>query len=74
MAGAPGEPSADFERALAGLAAPGIAAAGIASEVRRGADYVRVTVALSVAAPGVADALAIAWDAFRDAAARRAPP
>ena len=60
---------ADFERALACLTAPAIAAAGIASEARRGADYVRVTVALSVVAVDVAGALAIAWDAFRDAAA-----
>ena len=59
----------DFERAPAGLAAPAIAAAGIASEVRRGAGYVRVSVALSVAAADVAGALAIAWEAFRDAAA-----
>ena len=35
----------------------------------RGAGYVRVTVALSVAAADVAGALAIAWEAFRDAAA-----
>jgi hypothetical protein len=63
---------ADFERALADLAdlaGPAIAAAEIASELRRGADYVRVTVVLSVAAADVADALAIAWDTFRDAAA-----
>jgi hypothetical protein len=55
----------DFERALA---APAIAAAGIASEVRRGAGYVRVTLALTVVTTDVAGALAIAWDAFRGAA------
>ena len=59
---------ADFERALADLVDPAIASAEIASELRRGADYVRVTVALTVAATDVADALAIAWDAFRSAA------
>ena len=58
-----------FERALANPADPAVAAAEIASEHRRGADYVRVTVALAVAADDVADALTIAWDAFTDAAA-----
>jgi hypothetical protein len=38
---------ADFERALAGAADPAIASAEIASELRRGADYVRVTFALT---------------------------
>ena len=55
---------ADFERALADPADPAIAAAEIASEHRRGANYVRVTVTLAVAAADVADALTIAWDAF----------
>jgi hypothetical protein len=59
---------ADFERALADPGDPAIAAAEIASEHRRGADYVRVTVAVTVKASDVADALAIAWDAFREAA------
>ncbi len=57
-----------FERALAEPADPAIVSAEIASEVRRGADYVRVSIALTVAAADVADALAIAWDAFRSAA------
>jgi hypothetical protein len=57
---------ADFERALAD---PAITSAEVASELRRGADYVRVAVVLSVAADDVADALTIAWDAFRAAAA-----
>ena len=59
---------ADFERALADPADPAIASAEIASELRRGPDYVRVTVALTVAAADVAEALAIAWDTFRAAA------
>jgi hypothetical protein len=49
---------AGFEGALAD---PAITAAGIASEHRRGADYVLVTVVLAVAAADVADALAITW-------------
>lgn len=60
---------ADFERALADPADQAIAVAEIASEHRRGANYVRVTVTLTVAATDVADALTIAWDAFADAAA-----
>lgn len=60
---------ADFERALADPADPAIAAAEIASEHRRGANYVRVTVTLAVAAADVADALTSAWDAFTAAAA-----
>ena len=59
---------ADFERGLADPVDPAIASAEIGSELRRGADYARVIVALTVAATDVAGALAIAWDAFRSAA------
>ena len=59
---------AGFERALTDPVDPAIASAEIASELRRGADYVRVTIALTVAATDVADALATGWDAFRGAA------
>ena len=55
----------DFERALADPADPAIVSAEIASELRRGADYVRVALALTVAATDVAGTLAIAWDTFR---------
>jgi hypothetical protein len=58
-----------FERALADPSDPAIAMAEIASEHRRGADHVRVTVAMTVGARDVADALAIAWDVFTGAAA-----
>ena len=58
----------DFERALTDPVDRAIASAEIASELRRGADYVRVTVVLTVHAADVADALTIAWDAFRSAA------
>jgi hypothetical protein len=60
----PGERSA---RALADPIDPAIASAEIASELRRGADYVRVTVALPILTTDVADALTIAWEAFRSA-------
>jgi hypothetical protein len=56
-----------FERALADPPDSAIAAAEIASEPRRGADYVRVTVAMAAGGRDVADALAIAWDAFAGA-------
>ena len=58
----------NFEHALTDPVDPAIASAEIASELRRGADYVRVTVVLTVHAADVADALTIAWDAFRSAA------
>jgi hypothetical protein len=54
----------DFERALADAADPAIASAEVASELRRGADYVRVSVALTVVTTDVAGGLTIAWDAF----------
>src|SRR5258707_9316048 len=46
---------ADFERALADPADPAIASAEIASELRRAPDYVRVTLALTVAAADAAE-------------------
>jgi hypothetical protein len=58
----------DFERALSDAGDPAICAAEIASEHRRGADYVRVTVVLTVTALNVSDALTIGWDAFTSAA------
>ena len=65
----PGERSArTFERALADAVDPAVVSAEIASELRRGIDYVRVSVAVTVVTTDVADALAIAWDAFRSAA------
>jgi hypothetical protein len=54
---------------LAGQRRYVIAAAEITSEHRRGADHVRVTIAMRVDARDVADALAIAWDTFTSAAA-----
>ena len=59
---------ADFERALADPVDSAIASAEIASGLRRGADYARVTIVLTVVSTDVADALTIAWDAFHTAA------
>jgi hypothetical protein len=58
--------SGAFERRLAGN--PAVIAARVDSQTRRGRDYVRVTVAIAVAAPDVAGALTTAWRAFREAA------
>ena len=51
----------DFERALADPAGPAVVSAEIASGLRRGAGYVRVSLALTVVTTDVADAPAIAW-------------
>jgi len=58
--------SGAFEQRLAGK--PAVIAARVDSQTRRGPDYVRVTVAIDVAAPDVAEALTTAWRAFREAA------
>lgn len=60
--------SGDFERDLAALASRTVIAPRIDAETRRGRDYVRVTLAMTVAAADVAEALASAWQAFRQAA------
>ena len=61
--------SGDFERALAAQASRNVVTPHIDAESRRGSDYVSVTMAMTVAAADVAEALAHAWQAFRLAAA-----
>lgn len=56
--------SGDFERRLATLASKTISKPHIDAESRRGRDYVRVTLAMTVAAADVAQALAGAWRTF----------
>ena len=58
----------DFEQHLAAQESPALAALQIESETRRGRDYVRVTVSALAHAPDAVQALAAAWDAFRQAA------
>jgi hypothetical protein len=58
----------DDAHPLADAVDPAIASAEIASELRRGVVYVRVSVAVTVVTTDVADALVIAWDAFCSAA------
>jgi len=68
-AGGPGERSTRTSSALWPIRRPGDRdSAEIASELRRGADYVPVTLALTILATDVADALAIGWNAIRSAA------
>jgi hypothetical protein len=63
-----GAASGAFERNLAAQESRAVTAPHIESESRRGPDYVRVTLALTVAAPDVAQALTTAWWVFRKAA------
>src|SRR5579859_4439489 len=64
-----GAARSDFEAALASPGDPAVLAAELASEKRRGADFVRVVIAAVVDAADAAEAVAIAWEAFRAAAA-----
>lgn len=63
-----GERRGGFEEALGAQKDPALVAAEIKSEARRGRDYVRVNVSAVVDAADIADAVAVAWDAFRQAA------
>jgi hypothetical protein len=56
-----------FERALAARGSKSVAGAGINGESRRGRDYVKVKVSMTVTAVDIADAVGIAWRAFRRA-------
>jgi len=64
-----GAVSDGFEQRLGAQDSPDVVDPHIETQTRRGADYVRVTVASAIAAPDVAEALAAAWDAFLQAAA-----
>lgn len=63
-----GTVSGDFERALAAQASRIVIAPRVDSESRRGRDYVRVTIVMTVMAADAAEALSAAWWAFRKAA------
>jgi hypothetical protein len=58
----------EFERRLAGQQGAAVITARVDSEVRRGRDYVRVVIVMTVAAADVAEALDAAWWAFLKAA------
>jgi hypothetical protein len=59
------EVSGDFERGLEALASKTVIMPHIDAETRRGRDYVRVTLAMTIVAGDVAEALDGAWRAFR---------
>jgi len=62
-----GKISGAFERALAAQASKSVIAPRIDSESRRGRDYVRITLSMTIVAIDVSEALAAAWWAFRKA-------
>jgi len=57
-----------FEHRLAGQESDVVLAPRIDRELRRGRDYVRVVIIATVVADDVAEALDLAWWAFREAA------
>jgi hypothetical protein len=67
-----GAVSGAFERSLVAQESESVIAPRIESESRRGPDYVRVTLSMTVAAADVAQALTAAWWTFRKAAGRDA--
>ncbi len=68
-----GPVSGGFEKRLAAQESPTVTGPRIESETRRGRDFVRVTIAVTVTAPNVAEALTAAWWAFRKAASDDSP-
>jgi hypothetical protein len=60
--------SGPFEQRLAAQEGAAVIAAQVESETRRGRDYVCVNVMVTAAAADIADAVGIAWRAFRGAA------
>ena len=63
--------SGDYERSLAAQAGSAVIQPRVDAETRRGRDHVRITMAMTIASADVADvadALAEAWQAFREAA------
>jgi hypothetical protein len=63
-----GPVSGDFERSLAAQAGSAVIQPRVDGETRRGRDYVRITLAMTIASVDVAGALAKAWQVFTDAA------
>ena len=58
----------DFERRLTAQASTMVSEPHIAGETRRGRDYLRVTIVMTVVAADVGQAAVIAWRVFRRAA------
>jgi hypothetical protein len=58
----------DFERRLAAQASATVAVPRVEGVTRRGSDYLRVRLAMTVTAADPGEALTVAWGAFRKAA------
>ena len=63
-----GSAAGDFERRLAQQESATVAGPHVESLTRRGRDYLRVTIEMTVTAADPARALTVAWRAFRKAA------
>jgi hypothetical protein len=63
-----GSAAGDFGRRLAGQESSAVIAPRIDREIRRGRDFVRVVIVMAIDAGDVAEALALAWRAFTEAA------
>ncbi len=63
-----GAVSGAFECRLAGQESPAVIAPQTDREIRKGRDYVRVVIVVTVEADDLAEALDLAWRAFRMAA------
>jgi hypothetical protein len=59
--------SGDFERGLEAVASETVITPHVDAETRRGRDYVRVTLAMTIVSGDVAEALDSAWGAFLQA-------
>ena len=59
---------AGFEHRLAAQESPPVITARVESEARRGRDYVRIRIAITVDAADIGQAAVAAWKAFREAA------
>jgi hypothetical protein len=57
-----------FERRLAEQESPSVTGPHIESETRRGRDYVRIRVSVTIGAPDLGQAAVAAWEVFREAA------
>jgi hypothetical protein len=63
-----GSAAGDFERRLAAQASATVTGPHVEGQTRRGREYVRVVIKMTVTAEDPARALTVAWRAFRKAA------
>lgn len=63
-----GAAAGDFGRRLAGQESLTVIAPGVDRQIRRGRDFVRVVIVMTVEAADVAEAVTLAWRVFTEAA------